>query len=98
MENRQREGRRLAGAGLSNADEIAARENVRNGLGLDRRRGDMFFVDERLRDRRGEAETMKWSQGMVLSVRRKRFGESLTSRQPLFAGWFETSPRDLGCR
>ena len=98
MKDGQREGRRLAGAGLGDADEIAAREYVRNGFDLDRRGGDVFLFDERLRNRRGEAETMKWSQDMVLSVRRKRFGESLTGRQPLFAGWIETSPRDLGCR
>ena len=53
------EGRRLAGAGLGYADEIAAREHVRNGLGLDRRGGDIFLFGERLRDRRGEAETME---------------------------------------
>ena len=94
----QREGRRLAGAGLGDADEIAAGEHVWNGFDLDRRRGNIFFFDERLRNRRGEAETVKWSQGMVLSVRQERFGESLTNRQPLFAGWTETSPRDLGCR
>ena len=43
MEDWQREGRGLAGAGLRNADDIAAREGCRNGLGLDRRGGFVFL-------------------------------------------------------
>ena len=38
IEDRQREGRRLAGAGLRAAEHVAAREHVRNGLQLDRGR------------------------------------------------------------
>ena len=37
-QHRQGEGRRLAGAGLGDAQHVAARENVGDGLGLDRRR------------------------------------------------------------
>ena len=36
MENGKREGGCLAGAGLGDADEVAARQDGRNGLGLDR--------------------------------------------------------------
>jgi len=36
IDRRQREGRRLAGAGLRNAEEVATLEDDRNGLGLDR--------------------------------------------------------------
>ena len=46
MQNRQDEGRRLAGAGLRDADDIAPGENLRNGGRLDRRRlGVTSFLD-----------------------------------------------------
>ena len=61
IEDRQREGRRLAGAGLRDADEIAAREYVRDGFGLDRGRGFVLFVFKSLRDGRGKAEVLKRS-------------------------------------
>ena len=35
MQDRQREGRRLAGAGLGDAQEVAAGEHAGNGLRLD---------------------------------------------------------------
>jgi hypothetical protein len=54
MQQRQREGRRLAGAGLSTAEEVAAGENMRHRLGLDRRRRRVALVGERLEERLGE--------------------------------------------
>jgi hypothetical protein len=62
VQNRQRERRRLAGARLRDANEIAAREYVRDGFRLDRGRGFVFFVFESLRDGRGKAEVLKRGQ------------------------------------
>ena len=55
MENGQREGRRLAGAGLSDAEEIVAFHDRRNGLGLDGGRGLIAFLVEGFEERLGEA-------------------------------------------
>src|SRR6185312_7779354 len=62
VQDRQREGRRLAGAGLRDANEIAAREYVRDGFRLDRGWGFVFFVFEGLRDGRSKAEVLKRGQ------------------------------------
>ncbi len=56
MENGQREGRRLAGAGLGDAQHVAAGEKFGDGPRLDRRRGDVVSVDQRTLDRLGQAE------------------------------------------
>ena len=54
LDERQREGRRLTGAGLRTAEEVAAGEDVRHRLGLDRRRRRVALVGERLEERLGE--------------------------------------------
>ncbi len=59
VEDRQREGRGLAGAGLRDADEVAACEDERNGLGLDRSGSDVFLFGEGAGDRLCEAEVVK---------------------------------------
>ena len=59
IEDRQRESRGLAGAGLRNANDIAALEGNRNGLILDRGGSDVFFFREGAKDRRCEAELVK---------------------------------------
>ena len=59
MQDRQCEGRGFAGAGLGDADEIAAGEHVRNGLGLDRCGRDVLFFGKSSRNRRGKAEMVK---------------------------------------
>ena len=46
MQDRQREGRGLAGAGLGNADHVAARHQERDGLGLDRGWREVLFLGE----------------------------------------------------
>ena len=56
FEQRQHERRRLAGAGLRDADDVAAGEDHGNRLRLDRRRLDVAFFLERLRELRTEAE------------------------------------------
>ena len=65
VEDRQREGRGLAGAGLGDADDIALGEQQRNGLGLDRGGGDVFFFGEGAKDRLCEAEIVKRVQFTV---------------------------------
>ena len=59
IEDRQREGRGLAGSGLRNADDIAALQREGNGLGLDRSGSDVFFIRESAGDRLYEAEVVK---------------------------------------
>src|ERR1700686_3187516 len=44
MQDRQREGRGLAGAGLGDADNVAARHQERDGLGLDRGWREVLFL------------------------------------------------------
>ena len=46
MQDRQREGRGLAGSGLGNADDVAARHQEWDGLGLDRGWREVFFLGE----------------------------------------------------
>ena len=62
MQDRHREGRDLAGAGLRNSDHVAARHDDGNDLRLNRRGRDVFFLSECARDRFGKAEIMKRGQ------------------------------------
>jgi hypothetical protein len=62
MQDRQRERCGLAGAGLSDPDHVAARQNDGNGLRLNRRRRNVLLFSERARDRFGKAEIMKSGQ------------------------------------
>ena len=55
-QDRQREGGRLAGAGLGEADDVAALEQRRDGLRLDLRRGLVADVGQRLEHLGREAE------------------------------------------
>ena len=65
VEDRQREGRGLAGAGLGDADDVALGEQQRDGLGLDRGGGDVFFFGKGAKDRLCEAEIVKRVQFKV---------------------------------
>ena len=65
IEDRQREGRGLAGAGLGDADDVAPGEQQRDGLGLDRGGGDVFLFGEGAKDRLCEAEFVKRVQFKV---------------------------------
>ena len=56
IKERQREGRRLAGARLGDAEDVPARKRDGNRLGLDRRGGFVAGFVERFLQRRGEAE------------------------------------------
>ena len=59
LQQRQAEGRRLAGAGLGDAEHIAARKTERNGLRLDRGRMGIVLGRESAQERLGDAEGCK---------------------------------------
>ncbi len=59
LQGRQGESSGLAGAGLGESQEIAAGEQMRNGLCLDRRRRGVIFLSQRLRQRRNQTEVGK---------------------------------------
>ena len=59
VERGQHERRRLAGAGLGDAEEIAAGQDRRDGLELDRRRLRVIFRRERVEEGLREPERMK---------------------------------------
>ena len=50
LDHRQHEGRRLAGAGLGAGEEVAAGEDERDGLGLDRGRLGVALVGDRAKE------------------------------------------------
>ena len=56
VQDRQRECRRLAGAGLGDAEQVAPGEDVGDGLRLDRRRRGVALGGQHLQDGRREAE------------------------------------------
>ena len=62
LQDRQREGRGLAGAGLGDAEQIPALGEQRNGLRLDRRRFEVVFGLERKPQRLGQAEAVERSR------------------------------------
>ena len=59
-EDRQRERRRLAGAGLRDADEIVAREDLRDGRRLDGRRLRVTGFLDCFENIGAEIESAKW--------------------------------------
>jgi hypothetical protein len=59
LQDRQRERRGLAGAGLRAGHQIASREHQGNGLFLDRRRLLVAELADRARERRDQAELFK---------------------------------------
>ncbi len=69
VQDRQREGCRLAGSGLGDADHVAAGKCERDGLGLDGGRRQIIFFSERAGDGIGEAEILKGGQKVVLSIK-----------------------------
>src|SRR5215472_3369902 len=62
MEQRQGEGGRLAGSGLSNSDHVAARHDDGDRLLLDRSSGGVVLFCDCTRNRFVEAEAMKGGQ------------------------------------
>ncbi len=81
VQDRQREGRGLAGAGLRDPDDVAPAERGRNGLGLDRGGGDVFLLRKRAQDRLCEAEFTEGVQNSSLSVWRDGRDASMAHRR-----------------
>ena len=69
VQDRQRERRGLAGAGLGDAQEVAAFQDVGDRLGLDRRRRGVVLGGQGIEQRGCEAEIGKLGQNGVLSKR-----------------------------
>ena len=93
MQDRQGECGGLAGAGLGDAQQVAAGQHARYGLRLDRRGRGVAFVLQRLEDRRGEAEFGKIRQWIGLSCGREHIGCADTRGRPAAqsaASFFET--------
>ena len=63
VQDRQGEGRRLAGAGLGDAEQVLAGQHGRDGLGLDRGRGLIAFGRKGLQDRLGQAQGREFGVG-----------------------------------
>src|SRR5260370_7873670 len=72
MQDGKREGCGLAGAGLGDADDVAAGKCKGNGLSLDGRGREIILFFERTRDWIGEAQILKGGQ-KVGSFHYKRF-------------------------
>ena len=72
VQDRQREGGGLAGAGLGDADDVASGECQWNGLGLDGSGREIVFFSKRTGDGIGEAEILKGGQKVVLSISKKQ--------------------------
>ena len=64
VEDRQREGRGLARAGLGGGEDVATLEDEGDGLGLDRRRGFVTLLDDGLEEVGRQAERV---EGQVVS-------------------------------
>ena len=71
LEDRQREGTRLAGARLGDAEHVASGEHIGNRLRLDRRRGEMILGRKRLQQRCGEVEVREACHVISMAARTK---------------------------
>ena len=93
VQDRQGECGRLAGAGLGDAQQVAAGQHARDGLRLDRSGRGVAFVLQRLENRGGKAEFRKVRQWIGLSCGRERIGLRRHSGRPAApsaASFFET--------
>ncbi|GAV35250.1 hypothetical protein ROTAS13_02925 [Roseomonas sp. TAS13] len=64
VHHRQDEGGRLAGAGLGHAEHVATHQHHGNGLGLNRRRGDVAGLGDALEKGLAQAEIREGRQGL----------------------------------
>ena len=71
VEDRQREGRRLAGAGLGDADQVASVHQDGNGLSLNRGRLGVAHLGQRGYERRGKAEAVEIFQEFIFQTAAK---------------------------
>ena len=81
VEDRQREGRRLAGAGLGDADQVASVHQDGNGLSLNRGRLGVAHLGQRGHERRGEAEAVEIFQEFVFQTAAKARGNPALRRR-----------------
>ena len=81
VEDRQREGRRLAGAGLGDADQVASVHQDGNGLSLNGGRLGVAHLGQRGHERRGKAEAVEIFQEFDLSNSRKGAGNPALRRR-----------------
>ena len=70
VQDRQGEGGGLTGAGLGDAQQVAAFHDARNRLGLDRGRGGVAFGVQGFEKRLAQAEVVKLSQGVAFEYAR----------------------------
>ena len=69
LQNRQQEGRRLAGAGLCAGDQILSVQHRRNGAFLDGRGGLVARAIDRAKNFRAQAQVGELHTGYVLQIR-----------------------------
>ena len=81
IEDGQREGRRLAGAGLGDAEKIVALEKVGDRAGLDGRRNGITRIAHGARKRLGKAEIREVVQEESFNMRRSRDKREYPPRQ-----------------
>ena len=93
LEDRQREGGRLAGARLGDAEQVAALEQDRDRLGLDGGGNRIILRAKGPQERLGEAEIRKCCHVMNLSMRR-----SGARKRPWRLDLGGRAPRKTGCQ
>ena len=96
MEDGEREGGGLAGAGLGNADEVASGKGWRDGGRLDRRRRGIALLDEGAGNGLGKAESIKAHSVTCLSNTARARGRLESGRRG--SRVHLDIPRGLGCR
>ena len=93
VEDRERERGGLAGAGLRDADEVAAGEDQRDGVGLDRGGGGVLLLSKGTRDRLCEAEVVEGVQNITVLLWRGARRNGGACR-----GVVVDTPPGLGCQ
>ena len=96
MQDRQREGGGLAGAGLGDADDIATGHQNRNCLLLDRSWRFVFFLGQRTEDGTVEIEVLEVRQSQSFCYAQWR-SRRVSTLRPALRELIDI-PRDLGCR
>jgi hypothetical protein len=103
MQDRQRERGGFAGAGLCDADQVAARHDFRYRLRLDRRRSLVFFLRESAQKRFVEFEVGEGAVKFEVCVNGQDIAFYLydarsPARAPGSLRVRKDTPRDLGCQ
>jgi hypothetical protein len=96
VEDGQREGRRLAGAGLGDAQHVPAGEKLWNGALLNRRRNDVIIGDQGTLDRFGQAEIRETTVCHLSILLRFTAGGALGAAGPKRTTLSRARPRRVG--